>query len=120
MSIARPTVRAAIGIVAAAMTLTTAASARAGSLSDILNQRISEAQKLENDKMFETALTTYADALQLSAGTPNGKRMVLRKRAALYEQLNMPEQAEADLTAAFGVEPFDPKAFADRGYFYMR
>jgi tetratricopeptide (TPR) repeat protein len=32
----------------------------------------------------------------------------------------MLDKAEADLTAAFKIEPFDPKVFAERGYFYLR
>jgi tetratricopeptide (TPR) repeat protein len=120
MSMAWPNMRGAIGIAAAALTLMTVAPLRAASLSDMLNQRIVEAQRAEAEKAFEQALTTYTEALQISENTPAAKRMVLRKRAALYEQLNMSVQAEQDLTAAFGIEPFDPKAFADRGYFYMR
>lgn len=86
----------------------------------MLNQRIVDAQRAEAERLFEVALNNYAKALQITANTPQAHRMVLKKRAGLYEQIKMLEKAEADLTAVFKVEPFDPKAFADRGYFYMR
>jgi len=100
--------------------LATAAPAFAGSLSDMLNQRISEAQQAESNNLFEIALRDYAQALQLSVDSPGARRMLLKKRAALYEQLNMLPLAEADLTALAKVEPLDPTVFADRGYFYLR
>jgi tetratricopeptide (TPR) repeat protein len=96
------------------------APARSEALSEMLNQRIIEAQRAEAERLFEVALTNYAQALQMSGNTPHAKRLLLKKRATLYEQIRMLEKAEADLTAAFKVEPFDPKVFADRGYFYMR
>ncbi|HWM48911.1 MAG TPA: tetratricopeptide repeat protein [Xanthobacteraceae bacterium] len=94
--------------------------AAAETLSDMLNQRIVEAQRAEAERLFEVALNSYAQALQISTDTPQARRLVLKKRATLYEQIGMLEKAEADLTAALSTEPFDPKAYADRGYFYLR
>ena len=89
-------------------------------LSDMLAQKIIDAQKAESERLFELALGNYGEALGLSGDTPAGVRLILKKRAALLEQIGMPARAEADLTAAINMEPFDPKAIADRGYFYIR
>jgi tetratricopeptide (TPR) repeat protein len=115
-----PVLRGAIGAAAVLAMLACPGPSAADSLSDMLNQRISEAQRAESDKAYDNALNNYAIALQMSADTPQAKRVVLRKRAALYEQIKMLELAEADLTAAFKVEPFDSKVYADRAYFYLR
>jgi tetratricopeptide (TPR) repeat protein len=112
--------RGALALFAAILTLTLPASSQAEALSEMLNQRIIDAQRAEAERLFEVALNNYANALQISANTPHAKRLLLKKRAGLYEQIKMMEKAEADLTAAFKIEPLDPKAFADRGYFYMR
>jgi tetratricopeptide (TPR) repeat protein len=120
MTTAFVAIRRATTLAATFAILTIPAPAHAEALSEMLNQRIIEAQRAEAERLFEVALTTYAQALQMSADTPNAKRVLLKKRAALYEQIRMTAKAEADLTAAFKVEPFDPKVFADRGYFYMR
>jgi tetratricopeptide (TPR) repeat protein len=120
MSIAIHVLRGAVGVTAVLAMLTAAAPSRAENLSDMLNKRIEEAQRAESDKAFDDALKSYAIALHITADTPQAKRMVLKKRAALYEQIKMLDLAEADLTAAFKIEPFDAKVYADRGYFYLR
>lgn len=112
--------RNALVLAAAAVTLMRPVSSHAEALSEMLNARILEAQRAEAERLFEVALTSYAQALQISGDTPQAQRMLLNKRAALYEQIKMYEKAEADLTAAFKVQPFDPKVYADRGYFYLR
>lgn len=112
--------RNALALGAAVVTLMLPVASHAEALSDMLNQRILDAQRAEAERLFEVALNNYAAALQISGETPQAKRMLLRKRAGLYEQIRMLEKAEADLTAAFKVEPFDPKVYADRGYFYLR
>ena len=88
--------------------------------SDVLQQKIIESQKAEAERLFEMALANYGEAMGMSRDTPEGERMILKKRAALFEQINMPAKAEADLSAALAIEPFEPKALADRGYFYIR
>lgn len=119
MSITVPAFRGKAAAAALAL-LVSAAPCAAENLSDMLNKRIEEAQRQESDRAFDDALKSYALALQISADTPQAKRSVLKKRAALYEMLKMNDLAEADLTAAFKIEPFDPKVYADRGYFYLR
>lgn len=111
------------GSVALALAAMAAAGvpARASSFfSDVLQQKIIDAQKAEAERLFELALANYGEAMGMTRDTPEGERMILKKRAALYEQINMPAKAEADLSAALAVEPFEPKALADRGYFYIR
>ena len=112
--------RNALVLAAAAVVLMHPVSSHAEALSEMLNARILEAQRAEAERLFEVALTSYAQALQISGDTPQAQRMLLKKRAALYEQIKMFEKAEADLTAAFKVQPFDPKVYAERGYFYLR
>jgi Flp pilus assembly protein TadD len=99
-----------------------AANAQAGasSLSDVLQQKIIEAQRAESERLFELALGNYGEAMGLSRDTPAGTRLILKKRAALFEQIDMMDRAEADLSSAVNMQPFDPKALADRGYFYIR
>jgi tetratricopeptide (TPR) repeat protein len=91
-----------------------------GSLSDVLQQKIIEGQKAESERLFELALGNYGEAMKLSADSPAGIRLILKKRAALFEQIDMAARAEADLSSAINVQPFDPKTLADRGYFYIR
>jgi tetratricopeptide (TPR) repeat protein len=107
-------------LVAVMISVATPTVSAAEALSEMLNQRIIEAQRAEAERLFEVALSNYAQALSISGDTPQAQRMLLRKRAALYEQIHMLDKAEADLTAAFKIEPFDPKVFAERGYFYLR
>ena len=85
-----------------------------------IRQKIIDAQKAESEKRFDSALGSYGEAMGLTRDTPEGVRLILKKRAALFEQINMLDRAEADLSAALAVEPFEPKALADRGYFYIR
>ena len=91
-----------------------------GNLSDVLQQKIIEAQKAEAERLFELALGNYGEAMGLSRDTPAGVRLILKKRAALFEQIDMMDRAEADLSSAINTQPFDPKTLADRGYFYIR
>lgn len=108
------------GLVALTIVAVVAPQAEAAALSDVLAQRITDAQKAESDRMFEAALSNYGEAMGLSRDTPEGMRMILTKRAALYEQLNMQVKAEEDLSSAIAIQPADPKALANRGYFYIR
>ncbi len=103
------------GVVAIAM-----APARAESLSEFLSKKIEQARRAETDRRFDVALSAYRDAIEQGVGAAEFTRTALKKRAALYEQLNMYDKAEGDLTRAFDVVPFEPKDFIDRGYFYMR
>lgn len=96
------------------------AQAFAANLSDVLAQKIIDAQKAESDRLFDAALNNYGEAMGLSKDTPEGMRAILKKRAALYEQLKMLDRAEADLSQAINTGTFDPKTLADRGYFYIR
>ena len=108
------------GLIVLAAMAATHSSAAASTFSDVLAQKIIDAQKAETDRLFEAALANYGEAMKLSIDTPEGVRAILKKRAALYEQINMQAKAEGDLSAAVGMEPFDPKALADRGYYYIR
>ena len=108
------------GLIVLAAMAATHLSAAASAFSDVLAQKIIEAQKAETDRLFEAALANYSEAMKLSTETPEGVRLILKKRSALYEQINMQAKAEGDLSAAIGIEPFDPKALADRGYYYIR
>jgi tetratricopeptide (TPR) repeat protein len=108
------------GLLATTMVVAAHAQAGAAALSDVLARKIIEAQKAEADRLFEIALANYGEAIGLSKNTPEGARLILKKRAALYEQINMVDRAEADLSQAIKTEPFDPKTLSDRGYFYIR
>ena len=95
--------------------------ARAGSsLSEYLSKKIEEAHTATSQRQFELALNLYKQAMETAGGSGDNMRVLLNKRAEVYEQINMIDKAEADLTAAFKVEPFDPKVYTDRGYFYLR
>lgn len=112
---------ASIVIAAVALAAAAAPVARAGaSLSEFLSQKIAEAHKAESHRQFELALSLYQQAIEVQGGSGDNMRVLLNKRAAVYEQINMIDKAEADLTAAFKVEPFDPQVYIDRGYFYLR
>lgn len=106
---------------AAVTAATVAPAARAGSsLSEFLSQKIAEAHRAESHRQFELALSLYQQAIEAEHGSGEDLRVLLKKRAAVYEQINMIDKAEADLTAAFKVKPFDPQVYLDRGYFYLR
>jgi len=85
--------RNALVLAAAAVVLMHPVSSHAEALSEMLNARILEAQRAEAERLFEVALTSYAQALQISGDTPQAQRMLLKKRAALYEQIKMFEKA---------------------------
>jgi len=109
-----------VGVLALAAVVATQVRTNAAALSDVLARKIIEAQKAEADRLFERALANYGEAMGISKSTPDGVRLILKKRAALFEQLHMPERAEADLSQAIETEPFDPRTLSDRGYFYIR
>jgi tetratricopeptide (TPR) repeat protein len=96
-----------------------AASIANGGGPDRLTQQIIEAQKAEADRHFDRALDIYGQAMAPGANDQN-LRLLLKKRALVFEQIHQPVKAEADFTAALGVEPIDPTLYADRGYFYLR
>ena len=104
----------------AALLAVAAASAARASLSEYLIQRIQEAHKAESNKQFELALRIYQQAIDKELASGGNIRALLKQRAALYEQLSVPDKAEADLTAIFNIKPFDPQSLVDRGYFYLR
>lgn len=92
----------------------------AASLSDQLSQKIAEARAAEKSRDFDAALAVYQAAMNMDRRTPEAMRVLLRNRSALFEQIFLFENAEADLTEAFAVTPGDATAYAERGYFYMR
>jgi tetratricopeptide (TPR) repeat protein len=96
-----------------------AASIANGAVPDKLTLQIIEAQKAEADRHFGKALDIYGQAMVPGASVQN-LRLLLKKRALVFEQIHQPVKAEADFTAALGVEPVDPTLYADRGYFYLR
>ena len=96
------------------------ASVKAQSLSEKLTRQISSAQKAETERQYDSALKLYNLALGTAMEAREGKRELLTRRATLYEQISEFDRAEADLTAALQVEPVDPNAYAERGYFYFR
>ncbi|MGZ3411217.1 MAG: tetratricopeptide repeat protein [Xanthobacteraceae bacterium] len=115
----RRIVTALVMSVAAAM-IANAPTSAAASLSDQLSQKIAEARAAEKNRDFDTALAVYQAAMNMDRGTPAAMRLLLKNRSALFEQIFLFENAEADLTEAFAVSPGDATAYAERGYFYMR
>jgi tetratricopeptide (TPR) repeat protein len=110
---------AALGLMLAMAASMTPVKAQ-GSLSEKLTKQIYSAQKSETERQFDNAVKFYNQALGTADEAKVGKRELLTRRATLYEQIAEFEKAEADLTAALSVEPVDPLAYADRGYFYFR
>jgi tetratricopeptide (TPR) repeat protein len=100
--------------------LACAGDAAAASLSDQLSEKIAMARAAEKNRDFDTALDVYRTAMTVSGGSPRAIRELLKNRSALFEAINLYENAEADLTSTFSVTPDDPTVYADRGYFYMR
>jgi tetratricopeptide (TPR) repeat protein len=86
---------------------------------DKLSQQILDAQKAEAERHFGQALDIYGRAIAPGAKDQD-LRLLLKKRALVFEQIHQATKAEADFTAALGVEPTDPALYADRGYFYLR
>jgi tetratricopeptide (TPR) repeat protein len=86
---------------------------------DQLSQQIIDAQKAEAQRQFGRAIETYNRAME-PAQDAGDLRLLLKKRALVYEKIREIASAEADFTAALGVKPLDPTLYADRGYFYLR
>jgi len=100
-----------------------AASAPAASqstLSEKLSEVLKEAQRAEAQRLYERAIELYQQVLNTGVSDATQRRELLKLRAIAYERTNELIKAELDLTAALNVEPVDPLAYADRGYFYLR
>jgi tetratricopeptide (TPR) repeat protein len=110
----------ALAMSVAAATIACAPTSAAASLSDQLSQKIAQARAAEKSRDFDAALQVYQSAMKMDRGTPEAMRELLKNRSALFESINLYDNAEADLTEAFKVTPDDATAYADRGYFYMR
>jgi tetratricopeptide (TPR) repeat protein len=120
MSERRRKLLTALAIAVTAATIACAPRLAAASLSEQLSQRIAEARKAERDRNFDAALAIYEKAMTMDHATPEGMHLLLKNRSGLFEQINLFDHAEADLTEVFSVVPSDATAYADRGYFYMR
>lgn len=97
----------------------TAAGVAFAAVPDKLSQQILDAQKAQAERHFGKALDIYGRAITPGANDQD-LRLLLKKRALVFEQIRQTTKAEADFTAALGVEPIDPALYADRGYFYLR
>jgi tetratricopeptide (TPR) repeat protein len=86
---------------------------------DQLSEQILAAQKAEADRHFGKAIDLYNEAMGRRRSVED-LRVLLKKRAAVFEMVRQTTKAEADFTAALKVEPVDPTLYADRGYFYLR
>lgn len=107
-------------IVALLALLTANAPGRAETLAEFLSKKIEQARRAESHRMYDVALSAYREAIEQGEGAADVTRSALKKRAALYEQLQMFDKAEEDLTRIVDFTPFEPKDLIDRGYFYMR
>jgi tetratricopeptide (TPR) repeat protein len=87
---------------------------------DQLSEQILAAQKAEAARHFGKAIDLYNEAMGKGPRSVDNLRMLLKKRAAVFEMVRQTAKAEADFTAALNVEPVDPTLYADRGYFYLR
>jgi tetratricopeptide (TPR) repeat protein len=89
-------------------------------LSEKLTEILKEAQRAEAQRLYERAIELYQQVLGTGMADAGQRRELLKLRAVAYERTNELLKAETDFTAAINVEPVDPTAFADRGYFYLR
>lgn len=89
-------------------------------LSEKLTEILKEAQRAEAQRLYERAIELYQQVLSAGIADASQRRELLKLRAIAYERTNELLKAETDFTAAIGVEPIDPAAYADRGYFYLR
>jgi tetratricopeptide (TPR) repeat protein len=87
---------------------------------DRLSEQILAAQKAEADRHFGKAIDLYNEAMGQATRSVENLRVLLKKRAAVFEMVRQNAKAEADFTAALNVQPVDPALYADRGYFYLR
>jgi tetratricopeptide (TPR) repeat protein len=106
---------------AAGIVLLLATPTRAQSLSDRLVRTITNAQHLDLERRFGTALVEDGRALQVDPrGDADTQRQTLLRRASLFEMTKDYGSAEADLTAALDLAVPTAALYAKRGYFYMR
>jgi tetratricopeptide (TPR) repeat protein len=103
-----------------AMTASIVSVRAQASLSEKLTRQISSAQKAETERQYDSAIKIYGQALGHGLDGVEGRRELLKRRATLYEQLSEFDKAEDDFTAVLRIEPVDPNAYAERGYFYFR
>jgi tetratricopeptide (TPR) repeat protein len=90
-------------------------------LSEDLARKIMEAQQAASQKEIGRAISLYNQVITEGIDDPAANvRVLLKRRAALFEQLSQFAAAEKDLTDALDAEPKDVSAYADRGYYYMR
>jgi tetratricopeptide (TPR) repeat protein len=89
-------------------------------LSEKLTEILKEAQRAEAQRLYERAIELYQQVLNTGLSDAAQRRELLKLRAIAYERTNELIKAEIDLTDAINVEPVDPLAYADRGYFYLR
>jgi tetratricopeptide (TPR) repeat protein len=113
-------IRSLLAAVTLGLTMAAGAAPAHAALSEYLERKIAEAHSAEGRRDFDFALSVYRQAIDRRDIPAAEMRVLLKKRAAVYEQLNFAEKAEADFTAALSVEPVDARAYADRGYFYLR
>lgn len=113
--------RAGAGVLGVAALLHGGALPARAALSDALAQKIRDAQEAASHKEIGRAISLYSEVITEGITDPSANvRTLLKRRAMLFEQINEPAAAEADLTTALHAEPKDTAAYADRGYFYMR
>jgi tetratricopeptide (TPR) repeat protein len=100
--------------------LPTQAQTQSG-LSDALKRSISGAKRSDGLRLRDEATRVYEEALGDEAeATPAKRRVALKSRAFVYEQIKEYDRAEADLSAALAIEPADIADYLDRGYFRLR
>jgi tetratricopeptide (TPR) repeat protein len=91
------------------------------SLSDALSRSISGAKRNDAKRTRDEATRVYEEVLGGDLDAPPAKRRIaLKSRAAVYEQVKQYDRADADFGAALALEPSDPSDYLDRGYFRLR
>jgi tetratricopeptide (TPR) repeat protein len=107
-------------VVVLALLVAGAWPARAQQLSDKLTDILKEAQKAETAGLPVRVVELYQKAMAQGIQDKGQLRQVFLLRAFAYERVYELPKAESDYTSAIKITPVDPKAFAERGYFYLR
>jgi tetratricopeptide (TPR) repeat protein len=125
MSRSRPRTRfhAYLAAIVAAILLLALVPAHAESvLSDRVSDQLMQLYRLDITRRLKSEFEQRKQSLgtQETVERAAKLRMLIKERAAMFEQFDDIEHAAADYDALTEIKPPDPAVYLDRGYFFMR
>lgn len=100
-----------------------ATSARGESaLSDRVSDQLMQLYRLDFNRQFKADFEARKQSLgrEETAERATKLRAMLNERATYYESVDDLENAQADYDTLLTIQPFSPRVYLDRGYFFMR